>query len=112
MNVTEQNLGIVLIPSRYGVRHQMKKPRAPLGGVAADQRAYMVQQYVAVVQNVRGQKFMVFRTGDPQFYLFAPLDPSGCIAAGMQFPVRRTALTRQIASALAHGWGNAGIGKE
>lgn len=75
-------------------------------------RAYMVKQYVAVVQNSRGTKFMVFQTGDEKFYLFSPLDPSGCVAAGMQFPVRKTDLRGEIRSALAHGWGNAGIGHE
>ena len=76
-----------------------------------DQRAYMVKNYVAVVQNRRGQKFMVFRTGDEKYYLFDPLRPdgtSGCVG----FPVRKTCLRREIASALAHGWGNAGIGNE
>lgn len=68
-------------------------------------RAYMVKQYVAVVQNRRGQKFMVFKTGDDKFYLFCPLH-NGCLST-TQFPVRKTALRREIASALAHGWGNA-----
>lgn len=76
-----------------------------------DQRAFMVKQYVAVVQSRSGQKFMVFRTGDEKYYLFDPLRPdgtSGCMA----FPVRKTSLRRDIASALAHGWGNAGLGAE
>lgn len=74
-------------------------------------RRYMVQQYVAVVKNPRGQKFMVFRTGDEKFYLFVVLTPDGC-CSDIQFPVRKTSLTRPIGSALAHGWGNAGIGHE
>ena len=72
---------------------------------------YGVKQYVAVVQNRRGQKFMVFQTGDAKYYLFDPLRPdgtSGCIG----FPVKKTDLRRDIASALAHGWGNAGLGHE
>lgn len=72
---------------------------------------YQVKQYVAVVQNRRGQRFMVFRTGDEKYYLFAPLDADGCVST-YQFPVRKTNLRREIASALAHGWGNAGIGGE
>lgn len=70
-----------------------------------DQRAYMVKQYVAVVQNRRGTKFMVFRTGDDKFYLFCPLH-NGCLS-DVQFPVRKTELRREIASMLNRGCGNA-----
>ena len=76
-----------------------------------DQRAYMVKQYIAVVRNRRGAKFMVFNSGDEKYYLFCPLDRDGCQGTN-QFPVRKTELRRDIRSALAHGWGNAGIGHE
>jgi hypothetical protein len=70
-------------------------------------RRYMVQQYVAVVQNRRGQRFRVYKTGDERYYLFDPLVPgtdcSGCVA----FPVRKSDLITPIRRALAHGWGNA-----
>ena len=69
-------------------------------------RAYMVQQYVAVVQNRWGTKFMVFQTGDPKFYLFCPLSPEGTMS-DFQFPVRKTELRREIRSMLNHGCGNA-----
>lgn len=74
----------------------------------AEQRRYMVKQYVAVVQNRRGTRFMVFRTGDEKYYLFCPLNADGCLST-LQFPVRKTELRRDIASALAHGWGNASL---
>jgi hypothetical protein len=71
-------------------------------------RRYMIKQYVAVVQNQRGQRFMVFRTGDDHFYYFDPLDEAGCSRC-CGVPVRKTDLARPIARALAHGWGNAGL---
>ena len=68
-------------------------------------RRYMVKQYVAVVQNHRGRRFMVFCTGDDRYYLFDPLDRDGCsLCTG--FPVKKTDLRRDLRSALAHGWGN------
>jgi hypothetical protein len=74
-------------------------------------RRYMVKQYVAVVQNRFGQRFMVFRTGDEQFYLFDPLDRGGCSTC-RGFPVERARLRDALRRALAHGWGNAGVNGE
>ena len=71
-------------------------------------RRYMVKNYVAVVQNPWGTKMMVFRSGDEKYYLFCPLDKDGC-QGPVQFPVRKTELRRDIARALAHGWGNASL---
>lgn len=68
-------------------------------------RRYMVKQYIAVVQNRFGTRFMVFQSGDEQWYLFCPVDADGCQGTN-QFPVRKTDLRRDIRSALAHGWGN------
>ena len=68
-------------------------------------RRYQVKQYVAVVQNTRGTRFMVFKTGDEKYYLFCPVTPEGTLDT-FQFPVRKTELARPIASALAHGYGN------
>ena len=65
-----------------------------------------VKQYVAVVQNGTGLRFMVFTTGDPKFYLFCPLDKDGN-QGGIQIPVKRADLRDDIRRALAHGWGNA-----
>ena len=72
-------------------------------------RRYGVMQYVAVVQNERGMRFMVFRTGDPKFYLFAQLPPGpGLVASGLSWPVAKKRLRDDIRKALAHGWGNSG----
>lgn len=70
-----------------------------------DSRAFMVKQYVTVVRNRRGQRFRVFETGDPKFYLFDPLDAWDC-SGGIQFPVRKTELRADIRQALRHGVGN------
>lgn len=69
--------------------------------------AYMVKQYVAVVQG-DWAKFRVFETGSPRHYLFSQLDPSGC-QTGVQFPVLKARLRDDIRRALAHGWGNASL---
>jgi hypothetical protein len=72
-------------------------------------RRYQVKQYVAVVQNRRGSRFMVFETGDSRWYLFSQLYPGpGLIATGLQFPVEKKELRDDLRRALAHGWGNAG----
>jgi len=67
-----------------------------------------VKQFVAVVQNRRGGKFMVFATGSSKHYLFSPLDQYGC-ATCMSFPVLKANLRPEIRRALAHGWGNASL---
>jgi hypothetical protein len=73
-----------------------------------DQR-YMVKQYVAVVQNSRGSRFMVFETGDARWYLFSQLYPGpNLIATGLQFPVLKKDLRDDMRKALRNGWGNAG----
>lgn len=69
-------------------------------------RRFMVKQYIAVVENAWGTKLMVFQSGDEKYYLFCPLDPDGCQAAGLQFPVRKTDLRKEIRAMLAHGCGN------
>jgi hypothetical protein len=69
-----------------------------LRGLAMDQR-YMVKQYVAVVQNKRGSRFMVFETGDSRWYLFSELYPGPTlIATGLQFPVREKSPRRHSPS--------------
>jgi len=67
-------------------------------------RRYQVMQYVAVVKSTWG-RFRVFTCGDLAFYLFSQIDPDGC-DTGLQFPVKRSDLRREVRSALAHGWGN------
>ena len=69
-----------------------------------------VKQFVAVVRGRHG-RFMVFETGDARYYLFSQLAPDGT-ATGLSWPVRKTDLQPQIRSALRHGWGNAGLGRE
>lgn len=76
----------------------------PLQDSGMDRR-YMIKQFIAVVQNRWGQRFMVFRTGEEKYYYFDPIDRYGCSGCA-GFPVRKTDLRRPIASALAHGWGN------
>ncbi len=70
-------------------------------------RSFQVKQYIAIVKNSRGNRFQVFRTGDEQFYLFCQLYPEVDIATGLQIPIRKSDLRRDIRSALNHGWGNA-----
>lgn len=67
-------------------------------------KTYQVKQYVAVVKNRYGGRFMVFRTGDDRFYLFQPVAPDGCLAT-FQFPVRKADLRTDLRRGLAHGWG-------
>ncbi len=68
----------------------------------------MTKQYVAVVCNERGGRFMVFKTGDEKYYLFSQLYPDSLIATGLQFPVKKMDLRKDIRVALSHGWGNCG----
>ena len=67
---------------------------------------YQVKQYVAVVQNSKGSRFMVFETKDPQYYLFAQLFGDTSISTGLQIPVCKKDLLPDIRRALRHGWGN------
>lgn len=69
-------------------------------------RRYQVMQYVAVVRG-RWGRFMVFKTGDPKFYLFQPLLGDTTIAAEIQaFPIAKADLQPWVRSMLAHGCGN------
>ena len=68
---------------------------------------YMVKQYVAVVQNKRGVKFAVFKTGSEKHYLFSCVKDG--VFTGLQFPVLKKDLNPEIKRALNHGWGNAEI---
>ncbi len=65
-----------------------------------------VKQFVARVKSsTTGQRFNVFKTKDPKFYLFDPIDRNGCSTC-CQFPVLIKDLRSDIKSALRHGWGN------
>jgi hypothetical protein len=66
--------------------------------------ALQVKQFVAVVRS-RWCRFMVFKTGHEQHYLFAQLDSYGC-QTGLQFPVLKADLLPEIRRALSHGFGN------
>lgn len=65
-----------------------------------------VKQFVAEVQG-RFSRFQVFITGSSKHYLFCQLDPSGRFATGLQFPVLKSELRRDVRSALTNGWGHA-----
>lgn len=69
----------------------------------------MTKQYVATVQGA-SCRFMVFTTGSDRYYLFSQVDDDGC-ATGLQVPVLKTDLRRDIAAGLRHGYGNAGLGR-
>lgn len=69
-------------------------------------RRYGVKQYIAIVKNGDGMRFMVFATGDTKYYLFSQLYPGTLSATGLQFPVLKSRLRDDIKSALTHGWGN------
>lgn len=69
-----------------------------------------VKQYVAVVRGRFG-RFMVFETGDPKFWLFSQLDPSGT-ATGLQVPVRKSDVQPEVRRMLRSGCGNAHLGPE
>lgn len=68
-----------------------------------------VKQYVAIVQNTSGIRFMVFTTGSPRHYWFQMLDGWGCAIAGMAWPVLKRDLQPDIAKALRNGYGNARV---
>jgi hypothetical protein len=64
---------------------------------------YQVKQYVGLVTNERGSPFMVFKTGNDQFYLFCQCFPGTMTQTGLQFPVKKTALANDVKRALANG---------
>lgn len=67
---------------------------------------YGIKQYVAVVRNGRGIRFMVFETGDPKYYMFSQLIGETSVSSGLMFPVLKKRLRDDIRRALRHGWGN------
>jgi len=90
-------------------RARPKSPRPPRVGRGGFLAALQVVQFVAVVRGARGNRFVVFRTGDDAFYLFSRLDPSGLYCTGLSFPVRKAELHDDVRRALANGRGNAGV---
>lgn len=67
-----------------------------------------VKQFVAMVTNVRGVPFMVFRTGSEKHYLFCQCYPLGAgggpiMLTGTNFPIAKSQLTRMVAMALNNG---------
>jgi len=66
-----------------------------------------VKQYIAIVQSTHS-KFMVFATDSPMHYLFCQLDKFGC-QTGLQIPMLKSDLRKEIRSALNYGWGNVAI---
>lgn len=74
-------------------------------GAGMDQR-YQVKQYVAIVRSSTGQRFQVFITGDPKWYLFVPMIGETSCVGSIQFPVEKSNLRDNIRKMLAHGCGN------
>lgn len=68
-------------------------------------RRRQVAQWVGVHTNTRGVPFMVFNTGDQRYYLFRQCYPGTLTNTGLEFPVERRRLTREVRAALAHGVG-------
>lgn len=80
-------------------------PLLPDGAGRASE--FGVVKYVAVVRDESGQRFQVTTTGDPKYYLFAPLYGETSATWGDPFPVLKSSLPRKLRSALNNGWGNA-----
>ena len=71
-----------------------------------DQR-YMVKQYVAVARSSRGQRWMVFETGDARYYLFHALEGETSVMLDCVVSVQKTNIKdARLRSALRHGIGN------
>jgi hypothetical protein len=65
-----------------------------------------VVQFVARVRSpTTSARFNVFKSGEAGYYVFDPLDDSGCSRC-RAFPVKASDLRPEIRRALAHGWGN------
>lgn len=65
---------------------------------------YQVKQFVAVVKNCFGDNFMVFKTGNPKYYLFSVVKNG--IQTEVQFPVLIKDLDKNIKRMLNNGYGN------
>jgi len=68
-------------------------------------RLYGVIHYLAVVE-INGRRFRVMESGDPKYFLFDLLYPGTSCSCGIQFPVLKSRLSKEMRSALNHGWGN------
>ena len=64
-------------------------------------RKLMIKQYVGRVYGKRVQ-FQVFESGDPQYYVFDPLDRDGSSMCN-QFAVAKKDLQKDVRFALRHG---------
>jgi len=65
---------------------------------------YQVKQYVAEIK-LETTSFRVFKTGDERFFLFAQVNPKTECDTGLQIPVEKSRLKRDILRALNNGWG-------
>lgn len=54
---------------------------------------YTVKQYVGKV-NCKGRQFTVLMTGNPKYYLFCQLDPTGQFQTGLHIPIAKKNLVR------------------
>lgn len=69
-------------------------------------KRYQVKQYIAIVRNGWGQRFQVFHTGDPKWYLFVPMIGETSCVGSLQFPIEKANLRDDVRKMLAHGCGN------
>ena len=67
-------------------------------------RRYQVKQYVAEVET-KTSLFHVFKTGDEKYYLFAQVNPKTKCDTGLQFPVLKSRLRKDVGRALKNGFG-------
>jgi hypothetical protein len=71
--------------------------------VRPDTARYGAFEYVAECRG-RWSWFRVFTTGDARYYLFDQLVGDTGVSSGLQFPVAKSELRRDVRSALANGW--------
>jgi len=63
-----------------------------------------VKQFVCEIEDMRGTRFFVFKTGDTKFYLFSlrvcekGAPPGAGYDSGVHIPVRKTELKRGVVS--------------
>lgn len=65
---------------------------------------YQVKQYVTEVETATSL-FRVFNTGDEKYYLFVQVNPKTKCNTGLQFPVLKSRLRKDVGRMLRNGCG-------